>query len=58
MSSTPSAPAMDLITLPHHAELLSDRWLEQAASFFRDALPPRRAALAGPGRRRTLELST
>ena len=45
MADSPQAPAMDLITLPHHAELLSDRWLEEAAKFFREALPPRRQAL-------------
>jgi len=47
MADRPQAPAMDLITLPHHAELLSDRWLEEAAKFFREALPMRRPALGG-----------
>src|SRR4051812_16653377 len=47
MADRPQAPAMDLITLPHHAELLSDRWLDEAATFFREALPPRREALGG-----------
>ena len=45
MADRPQAPAMDLITLPHHVELLSDRWFDEAAAFFRDALPPRRQAL-------------
>jgi ectoine hydroxylase-related dioxygenase (phytanoyl-CoA dioxygenase family) len=47
MADRPQAPAMDLITLPHHAELLSDRWFDEAAAFFREALPPRRQALEG-----------
>ena len=44
MASTAQAPAMDLITLPHHAELLTDRWLDEAAKFFRETLPLRRQA--------------
>ncbi len=47
MADGPKAPAMDLITLPHHVELLSDRWFEEAATFFREAVPPRRQGLAG-----------
>src|SRR5258708_5897546 len=46
MADSPKPPGMDLITLPHHVELLSDRWLDEAAKFFREALPPRRQALA------------
>lgn len=41
------ADAPDLITLPHHAEFLSDRWLEEARRFWRELPQPRRAALAG-----------
>jgi len=33
---------MDLVTLPHHVEFLSDRWLEEAGRFWRD--PARKAA--------------
>ena len=47
MADRPQAPAMDLITLPHHVELLSDRWVEEATKFFREALPPRRESLGG-----------
>lgn len=47
MADRPNAPAMDLITLPHHMELLSDRWLDEAATFFHEALPPRREGLGG-----------
>lgn len=39
-------PRMDLITLPHHAELLSERWLEEAAKFFREQLPLWKGRLA------------
>jgi Phytanoyl-CoA dioxygenase (PhyH) len=38
---------MELITLPHHAEFLSDRWLEEAKRFWREAPAQRKAALAG-----------
>ncbi|HEY2050147.1 MAG TPA: phytanoyl-CoA dioxygenase family protein [Caulobacteraceae bacterium] len=37
----------DLITLPHQVEFMSDRWLEEAQRFFRDALPARKAQLGG-----------
>ena len=47
MADRPQAPAMDLITLPHHVELLSDRWFDEAEKFFREALPPRRQAIQG-----------
>ena len=38
---------MDLITLPHHVEFLSDRWLEEAGRFFRQTLPAWKARLDG-----------
>jgi hypothetical protein len=37
---------MDLITLPHHMEFLSDRWLEEAGRFFRETVPAWKAKLA------------
>jgi len=37
----------DLITLPHHAEFLSERWLEEAAKFWRETLPAKKAKLGG-----------
>jgi Phytanoyl-CoA dioxygenase (PhyH) len=37
----------DLITLPHHVEFLSERWLEEAAKFWREALPARKSKLGG-----------
>jgi hypothetical protein len=47
MADRPAPPRMDLITLPHHVEFLSDLWLEEARRFFREQLPPRKASLAG-----------
>lgn len=41
------AAQADLITLPHHAEFLSERWLEEAEKFWREALPARTAKLGG-----------
>ena len=29
----------DLLTLPHHVEFLSDRWLEEAGRHLREAIP-------------------
>src|SRR5262245_21176832 len=40
---------MDLVTLPHHVEFLSERWLEEAGRFFREALPGHKAKLGGKG---------
>jgi hypothetical protein len=37
----------DLITLPHHVEFLSERWLEEAQTFWRELLPARKAKLGG-----------
>jgi ectoine hydroxylase-related dioxygenase (phytanoyl-CoA dioxygenase family) len=37
----------DLLTLPHHVEFLSDRWLDEAARFWRELPEPRRAPLNG-----------
>lgn len=48
MASMQAGPAMDLITLPHQAEFLSDRWLEELSRFLREQLPLRRPTLAGP----------
>ena len=42
-----AAAPPDLITLPHHVEFLSERWLEEAARFWREALPARKAKLGG-----------
>ena len=43
-----AAPAgMDLITLPHHAEFLSDRWIEEAERFWRELPQTRKASVAG-----------
>jgi ectoine hydroxylase-related dioxygenase (phytanoyl-CoA dioxygenase family) len=47
MADGPKAPAMDLITLPHHVELVTDRWFDEAAKFWREALPPRLRTVAG-----------
>ena len=47
MASLPLPPASNLITLPQHVEFLSDRWLDEARAFFREALPLRREMLAG-----------
>src|SRR5579864_4985645 len=38
---------MELITLPHHAEFLSDRWFDEAARYWRE-LPAARRATAPP----------
>ncbi len=38
---------MELVTLPHHVEFLSDRWLEEARRFWREPPAARTAALAG-----------
>ncbi len=37
----------DLITLPHHAEFLSERWLDEAAKYWRETLPAKKAKLGG-----------
>jgi ectoine hydroxylase-related dioxygenase (phytanoyl-CoA dioxygenase family) len=37
----------DLITLPHHLEFLSERWLDEAAKFWRETYPARKAKLGG-----------
>ncbi len=37
----------DLITLPHHVEFLSERWLAEAERFCREVVPARKAKLAG-----------
>ncbi len=39
--------AMDLITLPHHVEFLSERWIEEASKYWRDLPEPRRVSLNG-----------
>ena len=41
------AAQVDLITLPHHVEFLSERWIEEADRFWREALPVRKAKLGG-----------
>ena len=45
MADAPARP--DLITLPHHAEFLSDRWLDEAGRFWREVAAPRLGKLAG-----------
>ena len=40
---------MELITLPHHVEYLSDRWFDEVRRFWRDLPAPRKAAVAGRG---------
>ncbi|HVN02396.1 MAG TPA: phytanoyl-CoA dioxygenase family protein [Caulobacteraceae bacterium] len=47
MADRAAQAGMDLITLPHHAEFLSDRWLDEARRFWRELPPTRRAPLAG-----------
>ncbi len=47
MADRAAQAGMELITLPHHAEFLSDRWLEEAKRFWREAPAQRKAALAG-----------
>jgi len=42
-----AAAQPDLITLPHHVEFLSERWLEEADRFWREAVPARKAKLGG-----------
>jgi hypothetical protein len=42
-------PGVDLITLPHHAEFLSDRWLEEARRFWRELPGARKTPLGGRG---------
>ena len=46
----------DLITLPHHVELLSDRWLEEAQRFFRETAAEKRAICAQPIQRNSSKL--
>jgi ectoine hydroxylase-related dioxygenase (phytanoyl-CoA dioxygenase family) len=46
MADRPLPPRMDLITLPHHFEFLTDGWLDEVRRFFREAVPPRKAMLA------------
>ena len=47
MADRAAEARMDLITLPHHAEFLSDRWLEEAQRFWRELPPQRKAPLSG-----------
>jgi len=47
MSVRDALEGMDKITLPHHVEFLSDRWLEEAERFLGEALPARKAQLGG-----------
>src|SRR5438046_2623865 len=47
MSVRDGVEGTDRITLPHHVEFLSDRWLEEAERFLREALPARKAQLGG-----------
>jgi hypothetical protein len=47
MADRAAQARVDLITLPHHQEFLSDRWLEEAKRFWRDTLPAAKAKLGG-----------
>jgi hypothetical protein len=47
MADRAAQAGMDLITLPHHVEFLSDRWLEEARRFWRELPPARTAPLNG-----------
>lgn len=47
MSVRDAIEGMDKITLPHHVEFLSDRWLEEAERFLAETLPARKAQFAG-----------
>ena len=47
MSVRDALEGMDKVTLPHHVEFLSDRWLAEAERFLGEALPARKAQLDG-----------
>jgi len=47
MSVRDGLQGMDKITLPHHVEFLSDRWLEEAERILGEVLPARKPQLDG-----------
>ena len=47
MADRAAQAGTDLITLPHHVEFLSDRWLEEAQRFWRELPATRKSAMAG-----------
>lgn len=47
MASNPNPPGMELITLPHQVEFLTDRWVDEAAKFLREQAPLWRERLGG-----------
>jgi hypothetical protein len=47
MADRADQAGIELITLPHHAEFLSDRWLDEARRYWRELPAPRKALLAG-----------
>jgi ectoine hydroxylase-related dioxygenase (phytanoyl-CoA dioxygenase family) len=49
MADRPVEPGTNLITLPHHAEFLSEAWLDEAKRYWRELPGPRKAALGGRG---------
>jgi len=48
MADYGEAQGTELITLPHHVEFLSDRWLDEIGKFFAAQLPQKKPLLAGP----------
>ena len=57
MADRAAQAGMELITLPHHAEFLSDAWLEEARRFWREAPAQRKAMLGRHGRSRSASAS-
>ena len=47
MADRAAAAGADLVTLPHHVEFLSERWLEEAKRAWREVPAPRKAMLGG-----------
>ena len=47
MADRAAQVGMNLITLPHHVEFLSDGWLEEARRVWRETPAPRKAMLGG-----------
>jgi hypothetical protein len=45
MADRPAQAGADLITLPHHLEFLSERWLDEARRFWRELPAARKATL-------------
>jgi len=47
MADRAAQAGMNLITLPHHVEFLSDGWLDEARRYWRELPPARKAPVAG-----------